>query len=113
MGKALGDNLASIKLMGSSAIRGMPGTPVVDLCACLKEFPLTEAQLAALAENGFPKPMPNQSHGHGGTWFFGGGEGIPPGHLGRSCLHVMKDDNPWIKDATDYVAYCLENESAF
>ncbi len=48
--KALGDSLTSIRRVGSSAIKGMPGTPVVDLCACVKEFPLSEGQLAALAE---------------------------------------------------------------
>ena len=105
--QALGDGslqgrLLAIHRIGSSAIKGMPGTPVVDMLAVTREWPPDEAQLAALAAAGF-EAKGRADHAADDLWFFGG-DG-PSGTLGRSVLHVVKEGNPWAKESLDFVFY--------
>mmetsp|Transcript_10334 Transcript_10334/g.22500 ORF Transcript_10334/g.22500 Transcript_10334/m.22500 type:complete len:206 (-) Transcript_10334:54-671(-) len=110
---ALGaDQVVSISRIGSSAVVGMPGTPVVDMVAVCKAWPPTAAQVHALSDMGF------DDHGlapHAGEdrWFYGGDEGAAPGTLGRSVVHVVREGNPWVAEAEAFVAYLSAVPEAF
>jgi hypothetical protein len=96
------DNVVDVRRVGSSAIPGMPGTPVVDMLAICRRWPPDAAALTALAAE--PAGFVAQglaSHAEDDLWFFGG-DG-PPGTLGRSVLHVVAEDNPWARDAVAFV----------
>eukprot|EP00966_Prymnesium_polylepis_P070099 1629786-Prymnesium_polylepis.1 len=66
----LGDTV-TVHRIGSSAIRGMPGTPVIDMLAAVPIWPPSKEQLGSLAAEGFEsKGM--ASHAPDDMWFFGG-----------------------------------------
>ena len=90
---------AVVQRIGSSAIRGMPGIPVVDMLAAQPEWPPSQAQLAALAAAGFEaKGM--APHAADDMWFFGG-DG-PPG-VGHCVLHVVQTINPFVAESRAFV----------
>jgi GrpB-like predicted nucleotidyltransferase (UPF0157 family) len=105
--QALGDGslqgrLLAIHRIGSSAINGLPGTPVVDMLAVTREWPPDAAQLAALQAAGF-EAKGLADHAEDDMWFFGG-DG-PSGTLGRCVLHVVREGNAFVKHSLDFVCY--------
>ncbi len=49
----LGENLLAIHHIGSTAIPGMIGKPVIDMGAVVREFPIRPDQIAALTKAGY------------------------------------------------------------
>ena len=109
--------VAEVFQIGSSAIPGMPGTPVVDMVAVLRgqgATPPSAAQRAALAAAGFPGPGTLSDHAGDDTWFFGGDDPTAlPGTLGRAVLHVVSEGNPWVADAKAFVRLLSADPVAF
>jgi GrpB-like predicted nucleotidyltransferase (UPF0157 family) len=72
---ALGDDLNFIGRVGSSAIEGMPGTPVVDVLATLRSgSDLSRDDLVdrLTGSCGFVEPPFSSPHSKDDTWFWGG-----------------------------------------
>eukprot|EP00308_Calcidiscus_leptoporus_P009838 CAMPEP_0119377720 /NCGR_PEP_ID=MMETSP1334-20130426/46334_1 /TAXON_ID=127549 /ORGANISM="Calcidiscus leptoporus, Strain RCC1130" /LENGTH=232 /DNA_ID=CAMNT_0007396725 /DNA_START=65 /DNA_END=763 /DNA_ORIENTATION=- len=110
---ALGaDEVLSISRVGSSAVVGMPGTPVVDMVAVCKAWPPTASQLDALNRAGFDD-RGLAPHAEDDRWFYGGDEGAAPGTLGRCVVHVVREGNPWTAEAEAFVAYVSAVPKAF
>ena len=86
-------------------VRGMPGTPVVDMLAVVRHVPPTDSQRAALGAAGFPGPGTLTDHTAEDWWWFGGDAGAASGTLGRCVLHVVAEDNPWIAQAKAFVSF--------
>ena len=100
-----GNNVIEVVRIGSSAIRGMPGTPVVDMLAVVRHVPPTDSQRAALGAAGFPGPGTLTDHTAEDWWWFGGDAGAASGTLGRCVLHVVAGGNPWIAQAKAFVSF--------
>ena len=72
--------------MGSSAIKDMPGTPVIDICFILKEHPIPEDKKEKLKEKGYTC-LGKAPHDDGDEWFHGGD--AEKGQLGRCVFHTV------------------------
>ena len=107
---ALGDNVVRVARMGSSAIPGIPGTPVCDVLLEVNAWPPTEEQILRMKENGFDHRGP-APHYKEDIWFFGG-EGAP-GHLGRGVIHVVPEGCSFANEMRTFVKYVTETPSAF
>eukprot|EP01060_Flectonema_neradi_P030756 TRINITY_DN4531_c0_g1_i2.p1 TRINITY_DN4531_c0_g1~~TRINITY_DN4531_c0_g1_i2.p1 ORF type:complete len:213 (+),score=43.46 TRINITY_DN4531_c0_g1_i2:54-641(+) len=107
----IGDRLARSSRMGSSAIPGMPGTPVTDILIELKEWPIPEVELKKLQEAGFEFKGCPSPHYEQDQWFFGG-EG-KPGHLGRVVIHVVPENCDFAKEMRAFVEYVTNTPCAF
>eukprot|EP01064_Diplonema_japonicum_P009145 TRINITY_DN16604_c1_g1_i1.p1 TRINITY_DN16604_c1_g1~~TRINITY_DN16604_c1_g1_i1.p1 ORF type:complete len:217 (+),score=48.95 TRINITY_DN16604_c1_g1_i1:60-653(+) len=108
--KALGSNIKRCSRMGSSAIPGMPGTPVTDVLVEVESFPLVEEELKAMAEAGYDyKGI--APHGDKDQWFFGG-EG-KPGHAGRVVVHVVQLGSTFACEMDAFIRYVKVTPSAF
>ena len=49
--KTLGDDVVAAYSMGSAAIPGMVGSPMIDILLCLKNAPPTEAQVRGICKS--------------------------------------------------------------
>lgn len=102
--EALGEALRAGPMhMGSSAIRGMPGTPVVDVVVAVEQLPPPPEVIAALELAGYAYrgPAPHDREDH---WAMGG-DGAK-GHLGRVVLHITIPDSRFLRSARAFVDYC-------
>ena len=95
--KYLGDDVVAIYNMGSGAIPGMVGSPMVDILLVMKNYPPTEAQISKMKELNIGLMGDGKSpHDPNDTWFQNldlptqddfdefklNGECPPDGHLG-------------------------------
>jgi len=102
--EALGEALRAGPMhMGSSAIRGMPGSPIVDVVVAVDQLPPPPEAIAALELAGYAYrgPAPHDSEDH---WAMGG-DGAK-GHLGRVVLHITIPDSRFLRGARAFVDYC-------
>ena len=44
--KSLGEDVVAVYSMGSGAIPGMVGSPMLDILLAMKKYPITESQMA-------------------------------------------------------------------
>ena len=109
--EVIGDRFARSSRMGSSAIPGMPGTPVTDILVELKEWPLPEDVLEKLKEVGISFQGSPSPHYEQDQWFFGG-EG-KPGHLGRMVFHVVPENCSFANEMRAFVEYVTKTPHAF
>jgi len=93
--------------IGSSAIAGMPGTPVVDIAVQLASFPPSDEVIGALANNGYTYKGASP-HDEADHWCMGGTG--KPGHLGRTVVHLSKPGSNFYGDAVAYVEFCNSDE---
>lgn len=96
--------------VGSSAIKGMPGSPIVDLAIVIATLPPAAPILTALESIGYDYrgAAPHDRNDH---WAMGG-EG-PKGHLGRVVLHITPSGSDFVDHAVAFVDYCNQNKQAF
>jgi len=111
--RVLGEECLEIFHMGSTAIKGMPGTPIVDLMAvCRSPNEPNQSQKKLLENEGFAY-QGEAPHTNGDFWFFGGDPTSQPGTMGRAVLHVVAQGNPFIDESKAFVDYCNAIPSAF
>jgi GrpB-like predicted nucleotidyltransferase (UPF0157 family) len=111
--RALGEECLEIFHMGSTAIKGMPGTPIVDIIAvCRSPNEPNQSQKKRLENEGFAY-QGEAPHTNGDFWFFGGDPTSQPGTIGRAVLHVIAQGNPFIDENKAFVDYCNTIPSAF
>jgi len=127
--KGLGDDVVAVFAMGSGAIPGMAGSPMVDILLAMKNSPPTEAQMAKLKELnlGLIGDILGSPHDPNDTWFqnldFPTGDNFdefkvdgkfpPDGYLGRLSVHSMHYQNPFIGNTLCFVEYLSQNKEAF
>jgi len=124
----LGNDVVAVYPMGSGAIPGMVGSPMIDILLGMKNAPPTEEQIAKLKEIniGFIGDG-NSPHDPNDTWFQNLDfptednfdefkiNGVFPGdgHLGRIILHFNHYKNPWLTSAICFVEYMKQHEESF
>jgi len=107
--QSLGDDVVGVYPMGSGAIPGMVGSPMIDILLAMKNAPPSEEQVAKLKDMhiGFIGDG-NSPHDANDTWFQNldypthenfddfkiNGEFPGDGHLGRLILHFNHYKNP-------------------
>ena len=127
--KALGESVVSINPMGSGSIRGMPGSPMIDIMVSLKNYPPTAEQLDAMQSLNFGMMFGSGKapHTDDDTWmgstdfpphgdfeeFKVDGKFPPEGHLGRVIIHLLHYSNPFVVRTQAYTRYLNSNEDAF
>jgi len=126
--KSLGKDVVAVYSMGSGAIPGMVGSPMLDILLAMKNYPITESQMAKLKELNLGLIGDGKSpHDPNDTWFQNldfptsdnfdefklNGQFPPDGHLGRLSVHVVHYQNPWIEKALCFVEYLTKNQKAF
>ena len=126
--QSLGDDVVGVYAMGSGAIPGMVGSPMIDIILAMKNSPPTEGQLAKLKELNIGLIGDgNSPHDPDDTWFQNlafptqgnfdefkiNGEHPPDGHLGRLILHFTNYQNPWLRNVLCFVEYLTQNQEAF
>lgn len=103
----------AVDRMGSSAIDGMAGTPVCDMLAQIRPWPLTDKAKARLVDAGY-ECKGEAPHTANDEWFFGGiRQDIEPGHLGRVCLHTVPEKSEFVRDMKAFVEYVKSHPDAF
>ncbi len=111
--RALGEECIELIHIGSTAIKGMPGTPIVDIIAvCRSPNEPDNSQKILLENEGFIY-QGEAPHTTGDFWFFGGDPNCKSGTIGRAVLHVVARGNSFIDESTAFVNYCNETPSAF
>ena len=126
--QSLGKDCVGVYSMGSGAIPGMVGPPMIDILLAMKNEPPTEDQLAKLKELNIGLIGDGKSpHNPKDTWFqnldFPNQENFeefkidgahpPDGHLGRLILHFVHYQNPWVGQVLCYVEFLKQNQEAF
>ena len=106
-----GDALFSVNQMGSGAIKGMVGSPLIDMIVAIKNYPPTAEQLEVMKELNIVFMKGGKApHAPDDTWMcsidFPPGEDFdeykidgkfpPEGHLGRIVVHLIKHTNPFV-----------------
>eukprot|EP00586_Coscinodiscus_wailesii_P005424 CAMPEP_0172486454 /NCGR_PEP_ID=MMETSP1066-20121228/15038_1 /TAXON_ID=671091 /ORGANISM="Coscinodiscus wailesii, Strain CCMP2513" /LENGTH=205 /DNA_ID=CAMNT_0013252423 /DNA_START=127 /DNA_END=744 /DNA_ORIENTATION=+ len=103
-----------VSRMGSSAIPGIPGTPVCDILVEISRFPLSDEEVQKLTVGvggwEFKGAAP---HYKDDQWFFGGEEGVKPGHLGRFVMHVVPKGCEFAAEMRGFVEYVVNTPDAF
>jgi len=97
--------------IGSSAIVGMPGTPIVDMAVQLGpgHFPPSQAMVECLSNVGY-EYMGASPHDRDDHWCMGGTAGARKGELGRTVLHLSAPGTSFLHNAVSFVDYCNSNE---
>jgi len=127
--KSLGEDVVAVYAMGSGAIPGMVGSPMVDILLAMKNSPPTEAQMSKLKELniGLIGEKLGSPHDPNDTWFQNldfptqdnfdefklNGEFPPDGYLGRLSVHSLHYQNPFIGNTLCFVEYLTQNQEAF
>jgi len=127
--KSLGDDIVAVFPMGSPAIPGMVGSPMVDILLAMKNSPPTDAQMSKLKELnlGLIGEKLGSPHDPNDTWFQNldfptqdnfdefklNGEFPPDGYLGRLSVHSLHYQNPFIGNTLCFVKYLSQNQEAF
>lgn len=124
----LGNEVVGVYPMGSGAINGMIGSPMIDILLVMKNSPPTDQQIEKLKELniGFIGDG-NSPHDKDDTWFQNlafpsqdnfdefkiKGEFPPDGHLGRLVLHFSPHHSDWVRTVLCFVQYLTQNKDAF
>ena len=98
--------------VGSSAIKGMPGSPVIDLAIEVSgSFPPSPSLIEELEAIGYDYKgsAPHDKDDH---WAMGGAD-VPKGHIGRAVLHIVPSGSRFIDNARSFVDYCNTHSEAF
>eukprot|EP01059_Diplonema_ambulator_P023094 TRINITY_DN3849_c0_g1_i1.p1 TRINITY_DN3849_c0_g1~~TRINITY_DN3849_c0_g1_i1.p1 ORF type:complete len:221 (+),score=65.25 TRINITY_DN3849_c0_g1_i1:46-663(+) len=106
----LGDNVKRISRMGSSAIDGIAGTPVVDILVEVNSKPLKVCEVKKMEAAGY-EFRGTAPHNEDDEWFFGGDS--KPGHLGRVVIHTALYGCSYAQTLNAFVAYVKVTPSAF
>ena len=120
----LGNEVVGVYPMGSGAINGMIGSPMIDILLVMKNSPPTDQQIEKLKELniGFIGDG-NSPHDKDDTWFQNlafpsqdnfdefkiKGEFPPDGHLGRLVLHFSPHHSDWVRTVLCFVQYLTQN----
>ena len=126
--KQLGDEVVGVYPMGSGAIPGMVGSPMIDILLVMKNSPPTEEQLEKLKELNIGLIGDgNSPHDKDDTWFQNlafptqdnfdeykvNGEHPPDGYLGRLVMHFSPYHSEWVRTVLCFVQYLSQDEGAF
>ena len=126
--KQLGDDVVGVYPMGSGAIPGMVGSPMIDILLVMKNSPPTEEQLEKLKELNIGLIGDgNSPHDKDDTWFQNlafptqdnfdeykvNGEHPPDGYLGRLVMHFSPYHSEWVRTVLCFVQYLSQDEGAF
>merc|ERR1712226_150060 len=118
--KQLGNEVVGVYPMGSGAIPGMIGSPMIDILLVMKNSPPTEEQMEKLKELNIGLIGDgNSPHDKDDTWFQNlafpsqdnfdefkiKGEHPPDGHLGRLILHFSPHHSDWVRTVLWFVKY--------
>jgi len=105
--------VVAVDRFGSSAIPGMPGTPVCDVLAQISPWPLSDLAKRRLAKAGFDCQGISEHHADGGKdeWFFCGAG--TPGHLGRAILHTVPAGHAFVWHMQAFVDYVKSHPDAY
>eukprot|EP01090_Pellita_catalonica_P007587 TRINITY_DN18178_c0_g1_i2.p1 TRINITY_DN18178_c0_g1~~TRINITY_DN18178_c0_g1_i2.p1 ORF type:complete len:189 (-),score=38.51 TRINITY_DN18178_c0_g1_i2:430-996(-) len=108
----LADQVVAIYHVGSTAIIGMPGTPVVDILVGSKTFPPSMEIIEKMKTVGF-EYSGKAPHDENDTWFMGGTGVSGKGSFGRCTCHWMSVDNEAVENLKAYVDYVNSHKAAF
>ena len=126
--KQLKDEVVGVYPMGSGAIPGMIGSPMIDILLVMKNSPPTEEQIEKLKELNIGLIGDgNSPHDKDDTWFQNlafppqdnfdefkvNGQHPPDGYLGRLVIHFSPYHSEWVRTVLCFVQYLTENEDAF
>ena len=124
----LGEDVVSVYSIGSGAIPGMVGSPMIDLILAMKNYPPTEEQLTKLKSVNLGLIGDGKSpHDPNDTWlqnldfpssgdfeaFKVNGAFPPDGYLGRLSVHVVHYKNQFIGKALCFIEFLKQNKEAF
>ena len=124
----LGEDVVSVYSIGSGAIPGMAGSPMIDFVLAMKNSPPTEEQYAKLKAANVGLIGDGKSpHDPGDTWFQNldfppsgdfeafkvNGVFPPDGYLGRLTIHFVHYNSPFIRKALCFVEFLKQNQEAF
>lgn len=110
---ALGEDCLEMLHIGSTAIKGIPGTPIIDILAVCRSLDAPDVnQIKRLEANGF-EDKGKAPHTSGDSWFYGGDPSSQPGTMGRAVVHIVAQGNPFIEASKAFVNYCNAVPSAF
>ncbi|KAL7553231.1 hypothetical protein ACHAWF_017314 [Thalassiosira exigua] len=109
---ALGGHVTSDPLhIGSTAIKGLPGTPVVDIAFSIREFPANDDVVSKLSKIGYDYKGPSPHDDKNDCWAMGGN--AKKGHLGRVIVHMSRDGSDFCENAAAFRDYCNAHPEAF
>ena len=126
--QVLGSEVVGVYSMGSGAIPGMVGSPMIDILLAMRNAPPTEVQLSKLKEIGVGLIGDGKSpHDPSDTWFQNldfptegnfeefkvNGAHPPDGYLGRLIVHFCPYQSQFVHNSLCYVEYLKQNQDAF